>query len=70
MGSFANFMAMAVIMGLSAGVQAIAARRVGEGRWDETAAGLNSGLLIAIVVAVPWSILLFFLRGSPVPISG
>jgi len=59
MGSFANFMAVAFIMGLSAGVQAIAARRVGEGRRDETASGLNSGLLIALLVAVPWSLLLF-----------
>jgi MATE family multidrug resistance protein len=59
MGSFANFMAMAFIMGLSAGVQAISARRLGEGRWDETASPLNTGLLIAVVVAVPWSLLLF-----------
>jgi Na+-driven multidrug efflux pump len=29
MGSFANFMATAFIMGLSAGVQALAARRLG-----------------------------------------
>jgi putative MATE family efflux protein len=59
MGSFANFMAMAFIMGLSAGVQAIAARRLGEGRWEETAAPLNTGLLVALVIAVPWSLLLF-----------
>jgi putative MATE family efflux protein len=58
MGSFANFMAVAFIMGLSAGVQAIAARRIGEGRRDETASGLNSGLLIALSVGVPWSLLL------------
>lgn len=58
MGSFANFMAMAFIMGLSAGVQAISARRLGEGRRSETASPLNAGLLIALVVAVPWSMLL------------
>jgi putative MATE family efflux protein len=58
MGSFANFMAVAFIMGLSAGVQAIAARRIGEGRRGETASGLNSGLLIALLVAVPWSLFL------------
>jgi putative MATE family efflux protein len=58
MGSFANFMAVAFIMGLSAGVQAIAARRVGEGRLGESASGLNSGLLIAVSVTVPWSVLL------------
>ncbi len=59
MGSFANFMAMAFIMGLSAGVQAISARRLGEGRLSETASPLNAGLLIALVVAVPWSFFLF-----------
>ncbi len=67
MGSFANFMAMAFIMGLSAGVQAIAARRLGEGRWSETASPLNAGLLIALVVAVPWSMLLFGLAGRLYP---
>jgi putative MATE family efflux protein len=60
MGSFANFMAVAFIMGLSAGVQAIAARRLGEGRRDQTASGLNAGLLIAFLVAVPWSLILIF----------
>ncbi len=59
MGSFANFMAMAFIMGLSAGVQAISARRLGEGRSSETAAPLNAGLLIALAVGIPWSLLLF-----------
>jgi MATE family multidrug resistance protein len=59
MGSFANFMAMAFIMGLSAGVQAISSRRLGEGRADETASPLNAGLLIALAVGVPWSLLLF-----------
>jgi len=60
MGSFANFMAVAFIMGLSAGVQAIASRRVGEGRRDQTASGLNAGLLIALLVAVPWSLILIY----------
>jgi putative MATE family efflux protein len=60
MGSFANFMAVAFIMGLSAGVQAIASRRLGEGRRDQTASGLNAGLLIALLVAVPWSLILIF----------
>ncbi len=58
LGSFANFMAVAFIMGLSAGVQAIAARRLGEGRRDQTASGLNAGLLIALLVAIPWSLTL------------
>lgn len=58
MASFANFMASAFITGLSAGVQAMAARRLGEGRHGETARPLNGGLLLAVVLAVPWSVLL------------
>jgi putative MATE family efflux protein len=58
MASFANFMASAFITGLSAGVQAIAARRLGEGKPAQTAGPLNGGLLLAIVLAVPLSILL------------
>jgi len=60
MASFANFMASAFITGLSAGVQAIAARRLGEGRLDQTAAPLNGGLVLALVLAVPWSVVLIW----------
>jgi putative MATE family efflux protein len=55
LGGFANFLFSAFILGLSAGVQAMAARRVGEGRWSETAIPLNGGLLLALWMAVPWS---------------
>ena len=55
LGGFANFLFTAFILGLSAGVQAMAARRVGEGRWNETAIPLNGGLLLALLMAVPWS---------------
>ncbi|MFT4979692.1 MAG: MATE family multidrug resistance protein, partial [Myxococcota bacterium] len=58
MGSFANFMAQAFITGMSAGVQATAARRLGEGRTDETAIPLNGGLLLAVGLAIPWALLL------------
>ncbi|UCH28771.1 MAG: MATE family efflux transporter [Myxococcales bacterium] len=58
LGGFANFLFSAFVLGLSAGVQAMAARRVGEGRWKETAIPLNGGLLLALVIAVPWSALL------------
>ena len=51
-------MAVAFITGLSAGVQAMAARRVGEGLSSETAIPLNGGLLLAIVLSVPLSVLL------------
>lgn len=61
LGGFANFMAIAFITGLASGVQAIAARRKGEGNDHETAVGLNGGLLLAIGIGVPLSISLFFL---------
>lgn len=63
LASFANFMASAFIMGLSAGVQAMASRRLGEGRVDEAAFPLNGGLLLAAAMAVPLSIALVL--GAP-----
>lgn len=59
--SFGNFMAMAFITGMGAGVQAMAARRLGEGRLDELAIPLNGGLVLAVTLAVPWSLLLAWL---------
>ena len=52
-GGFAFFMAIATMMGLSAAVQAMAARRIGEGRADEAAAPLNGALLLALGFGVP-----------------
>ncbi len=57
-GSFANFMALAVVLGLATGVQAMAARRVGEEKHDETAVPLNAGLILSIVIGIPLSIVL------------
>jgi putative MATE family efflux protein len=57
-GSFANYLAIAFIIGLSAGVQALAARRLGEGRIDETAIPLNGGLILALIIGVPACVLL------------
>lgn len=51
--SFLNFLAVAFITGLSAGVQAMAARRKGEGRDSEAAVPLNGGLLLAIILSLP-----------------
>ena len=59
-GSFTNYLAIAFIIGLSAGVQALAARRLGEGRDSETAIPLNGGLLLALVIGLPASIVLIF----------
>jgi len=58
MASFAHFMASAFVTGLSVGVQAIAARRLGEGRIHETAFPLNGGLVLALLLALPSSVVL------------
>jgi len=60
LGGSLNWMAMAFITGLAVGVQAMASRRVGEGREHESAIPLNGGLLLALGLALPWSFLLFF----------
>ncbi|HEX9720357.1 MAG TPA: MATE family efflux transporter [Ramlibacter sp.] len=62
-GSFSNYLAISFIIGLSAGVQALAARRLGEGRVDETAVPLNGGLMLAAIIGLPLCIL--FILGTP-----
>jgi MATE family multidrug resistance protein len=59
--NFLNFMAVAAITGLSTAVQAMAARRVGEGRLAETAIPLNGGLLLSVAVGLPLSAVLIAL---------
>jgi putative MATE family efflux protein len=54
--SFINFMIIAFVTGLSASVQALVARRKGEGRDSEMAIPLNGGLLISLILAIPWTI--------------
>jgi putative MATE family efflux protein len=58
-GSFSNYMAIAFIIGLSAGVQAMAARRLGEGRHSETAVPLNGGLILALMIGIPLCFILW-----------
>jgi len=58
-GSFSNYMAIAFIIGLSAGVQALAARRLGEGRDSETAVPLNGGLILSLMIGLPLCAVLY-----------
>jgi putative MATE family efflux protein len=60
LGGFANFMFMALLLGISVGVQTMASRRKGEGRLSETAVPLNGGLWIMLLAAPPLSALLYF----------
>jgi putative MATE family efflux protein len=57
-GGFASFMAVSALTGLSAAVQAVSARRVGEGRESEAASSLHSGIVMALVVGAVLSLLL------------
>ena len=61
LGAFANFMGQSLVMGLGAGVQAVVARRLGEGRHAQTVQALDAGLVIAVIVALPLSIALYLL---------
>jgi multidrug resistance protein, MATE family len=67
-GSFANFLAMAFITGLSGGVQAIASRRMGQGRTADTAEALNGALLIAVLFGLPVSAGLWFVVPHVFPV--
>lgn len=57
-GGFALFTTIAFFMGLGSGVQAMVARRIGEGRPGEAVVPLNGGILMAVAFAAPLSILL------------
>ncbi len=52
-GGMVNFAFVATVMGLSAGVQAIAARRHGAGQRTASAESLNGALILALVVGAP-----------------
>ncbi|WP_196140276.1 MATE family efflux transporter [Aliikangiella sp. G2MR2-5] len=58
LASFINFVAAAMFMGMAAGVQAMVARRVGEGRTSDAANPLNGALLTIFVAAIPLTVIL------------
>lgn len=58
--SFLSFLAVAAVTGMSSAVQAMAARRFGEGRHAETAVSLNGGLLVSLAYGLPVSLILWF----------
>jgi len=63
-GGFSNYLAISFIIGLSAGVQALAARRLGEGREAETAIPLNGGLILAALIGIPLCVVLILATPS------
>lgn len=58
LASFLNFVAAAIFMGLAAGVQAMVARRIGEGRETEAANPLNGALLVILIAGIPLTFIL------------
>lgn len=58
--SFLSFLSVAAVTGMSSAVQAMAARRFGEGKHGETAVSLNGGLLVALCYGLPVSLLLWY----------
>ena len=56
LASFINFVAAASFMGMSAGVQAMVSRRMGEGRDSEAANPLNGALLTIFIIGLPVSV--------------
>lgn len=56
-GSYANFVAISLILGLSSGVQTLVARNRGQGLHEDAATPVHWGLLISFVFALPLSIL-------------
>ena len=58
LANFLNFMAVAFITGFAPAVQAIAARRVGEGRPEEAAVPLNGGIMLSVLIGLPLSAIL------------
>ncbi len=60
-GTVAYFMCVAPVLGVSTGVQVIAARRKGQDRHSEMALSLNAGILFALLVGVPLSGFIYLL---------
>lgn len=58
LGSFVVFMCQALILGISTGVQTLAARKKGEGKIDRAAKILNTALLLVLVAAPVLSVIL------------
>ena len=59
-GSYANFVAVSLVTGLSAAIQAQVARRVGRGQLAECAMPANHGVLIALLFALPLAVVFLF----------
>ena len=58
-----NFQCQAALQGISSGVQAMSARRIGEGRSEVAAVPLNAALVACVCLGVPMA--LYFFHAAP-----
>ncbi|MCB9684157.1 MAG: MATE family efflux transporter [Alphaproteobacteria bacterium] len=65
--SFVSFACVSLVTGLSSGVQAQAARRLGEHRIHDAVAPLNAGLLMSLCFGVPATLILWQLAPTLFP---
>lgn len=68
LGGFLVFACQALILGISTGVQSVAARRKGEGRSDRAVRILNSALVLVLLVAPLFSLVLIQLADTVYPL--
>lgn len=68
LGGYANFVGIALVIGLGGGVQAVVSRRYGEKRFDQLSTALNAGLLIALTFGIPLTLLYYFLAPIIMPL--
>ncbi len=61
LASFSNLLVVAFVGGIAPAVQGLIARRIGEGSSEPRCLPLNAGILVALVVGVPLTILCYFL---------
>jgi MATE family multidrug resistance protein len=62
-----NFVCQAALQGISSGVQAMSARRIGEGRPEIAAVPLNAALVACVMFGVPMAVGAYVLAPSIVP---
>ena len=67
LASSVNFQCQAALQGISSGVQAMSARRIGENRPEVAAVPLNAALVIIVLLGVPMAIAAFVSAPSVVP---
>ena len=63
-GSYATFLTVSFVMGLSAAVQTLVARRMGAKQYDQAGKPLMAGLILGTLIALPLTFLFLILSAS------